>query len=1715
MEAGTPASILAWKTDKNLDDRFTGIVGIAQGQHPFDPEKGIAPTTYRKNKGRIYGMETGTPPSFGKSLDMNLDDGNIRTRVNTRSNDNGMIRCTSCQQPFKKSGLKIHLAKSKCGARLSAVSNSASRDDSFTRRRTPFIVSQEFHNRSKPNFNRSNSSRQLDMQRKIQPSSSESEEEARFPEEWNQRWSRHAPPSIKQRRVTNWRQANGKRPIRKSREYNSRDKKGKVISENRYIPVITISDDESYNTREKEDPIIKAFQNGQVTVSDEELGAHGDEWEHQEILKKQNLLEIQSQDFGEQDDNSQWDCLDEALQSQMGYPDSKIFEDPDQISQWDLIDAVSQSQKSEPRNFAQGKGAYKDQAPFEDPDEMSQFRTLDEVTPGEFSQDESTENSSLKGAEESQEMKIQDKKLIQSSITKWVRSSNNSREATKLEVPKDKEDCHDKHKKEISINEKNEGNQEDINEWVVIDEENYEDGGTLILTENKVKELQNLVTKGDMNEVIATHPLRIKRGDMNTIYKDGWLNDVVIEGYFTMVSERYPNTAILSSFLYSKLTGDEGFDKGFETARTWIKEDLTETETVLIPVNYNSHWVLIKIVKREEMIYLYDSIIGTRKRSPVPGIFKKFIERYYQEKGKQVTFKIKKLHNIPTQQNSLDCGVFICLYAECIARNAWFNFRYTDIPNMRWKLIWELYNGAIKENVVIRKDGKPLEAKEIKPKKKIQEQTYIQWPPPRSKEWAKLDEDLSQLLQNVGSSPEEKAELHPKLIHSICAERFAKKKEEKKPGPSRRQTKSMVLRKEVEQLEEQLQKAGSRKRPYIHEKLQDKVKLLRITKRAENIRKRRKKLKQNTREFYQQPYTLSRKVLDPEIKGELKSSKEEVEAFLHQAHSDSKRDEPLEVIDGLHEFPEPAHKYDSSLPTKKEFNEILRKAKAKSAPGPNGVPYRVYKNCPGIAHLLFEYLKGLWKKNKIPESWRKANGTLIPKEDGASEIEKFRTISLLNVEGKIFFKLKAEKITKYMLKNQYIDTNVQKGGVPGISGCLEHTAIVSQLIQEAKNNKEDLVDTWLDIRNAYGSIPHRVIKMALERTHLPRDVVSLVESYYADVQIRFTTKKFTTEWQRVEKGIITGCTLSVILFALTMTMIVLSTRKETKGPKAKSGQQQVNARLYMDDIATSTRTTVQTNHLLKELSKFFDWAGLEVRPDKCRTLVIKKGTVVNQPVYYKGEAVKSITEKPIKYLGKIYNKTCHDKEQIGDVCKELVKSLTKIDKEMLPGRCKAWILEHMLLPRLMWPISMYKFPMSKIEDMQAKITSMLKKWLGLPRNLSPNLLYSKSGAVQLPYSSLVEETKVARVRNLATIASSKDETIREANINLDAGKKWKASKEYDNAKSSLRMQEIAGLANRGREGLGLHPRKYYGTSSNKEKRSLVTGKVRESEEDRRKVKSVQLAQQGASLNWNTRKKEITHQEVLSMAENRLKFIVKSVYDLLGTPANKNRWFNTNENKCKVCGHEGTLAHILAGCKVALAQGRYTWRHNKVLKEIAYWVEEQRKLNNKKKEEKPLFIKFVKEGEKGRSEELESKSFLNSARDWELQVDLGKRVKIPEHIMLTRLKPDLILTSNSTKQMIVMELTVPLEERVELSAEMKKSKYEELISESAKSRWKTTIYTVEVGCRGFAANSLSNFLKDLGYRGKEKTNIIKKVELEAEKASNRIWNWSHMKQWGSE
>lgn len=161
-------------------------------------------------------------------------------------------------------------------------------------------------------------------------------------------------------------------------------------------------------------------------------------------------------------------------------------------------------------------------------------------------------------------------------------------------------------------------------------------------------------------------------------------------------------------------------------------------------------------------------------------------------------------------------------------------------------------------------------------------------------------------------------------------------------------------------------------------------------------------------------------------------------------------------------------------------------------------------------------------------------------------------------------------MTYFLLKNGYFHSSVQKEGISEVPGCLEPT--VTQLIREAREGKGDIVVLWLDFANTSGSIPHKLLETMQDCHHKPNTIKDLILSYYSDFRPRVTSGNLNSEWHRLEKGIITGCTISVIIFGLAMYMLVKAAEVECRGPLSKSGIQQSPIRAFMDDLTHCNHT---------------------------------------------------------------------------------------------------------------------------------------------------------------------------------------------------------------------------------------------------------------------------------------------------------------------------------------------------------------------------------------------------------------------------------------------------------------------------------------------------------------------------------------------------------------
>ena len=97
-----------------------------------------------------------------------------------------------------------------------------------------------------------------------------------------------------------------------------------------------------------------------------------------------------------------------------------------------------------------------------------------------------------------------------------------------------------------------------------------------------------------------------------------------------------------------------------------------------------------------------------------------------------------------------------------------------------------------------------------------------------------------------------------------------------------------------------------------------------------------------------------------------------------------------------------------------------------------------------------------------------------------------------------------------MIKNSYISREVQKGFLTGVAGCLEHVFSLLEALKEAKEHTRQIIITWLDLANAYGSVRHNLIQFALNWYHVPVAIQQMIFDYYEKMCAFVMTKEWST-----------------------------------------------------------------------------------------------------------------------------------------------------------------------------------------------------------------------------------------------------------------------------------------------------------------------------------------------------------------------------------------------------------------------------------------------------------------------------------------------------------------------------------------------------------------------------------------------------------------------------
>ena len=906
------------------------------------------------------------------------------------------------------------------------------------------------------------------------------------------------------------------------------------------------------------------------------------------------------------------------------------------------------------------------------------------------------------------------------------------------------------------------------------------------------------------------------------------------------------------------------------------------------------------------------------------------------------------------------------------------------------------------------------------------------------------------------------------------------------------------------------------------------------------------------RDFQHDSHRYATNLFQPKTNKSPTFDKATADEFFRTTYQDTKREQPYTTPPpGLQRPPPPTHQFNVEFPSVYEVEQAIWKKPNRSSPGINGIPYVVYKRCPELRSRLIKIVQLAWSSWTALRSWQLAKVVLIAKSNSLDMPKEFRPIALLNATGKIFFSIANRRLERFMTNNNYLRIDVQKGFRTGVPGCIENVAQITEALNVSKEEHRPVCMSFVDLENAYGTVRHNLIQWALWWYHVPERFANLIFSYYSRQAAIVISERWITDWFQYGTGTMQGCTIAAMLFNVSFNPILetfdLPHHREL-GFLVSPGSKPINNKNYADDVTLITAEPSENQILLNALEAALNWTGsMRAKPAKCRSLALRTFTPsyvgqfkpAQQLIHssydpgltIRGEPIRFIGQdgQPFKFLGRLISHDLRDdfaRRRITDTLDEL---LTLVNNRPLRGWQKVWLYNFFVAPKLCWMLMIYELPLTFVEQLEATCTRYLKQWFGLSKCTVPDILYAERQHHGFQLHAMATFYRRMQLVRVHLLKYSPDPELRALYSRLAAAPrdhrlKWNAIDALELHEASLQNQRALNEQQRSHAGVGASKlgSKLSELDSQSGMRDAISKRERIQSSQQRLEHLRQLEMQGLWADWDsTWQVDMSWRALFTgaISDAILKFCMNAQCWTLPTDDNKHRWNLTPVSRTCILvkpsdypvadGAVSTCAqpnpsgkHVLSTCKIALEQGRYTWRHNSVLNATREILQIQ--IDRINSHEVSLTSRrrrtdFVRENGEAYKPDTAAPNpppetladHIVLAHDWKLLADLpdvsDKRyTAIPPEIVPSPLRPDMLLISNEARIMVILELTCPIEERLDTAHESKQEKYKHLVDEGRTRDWRIHVHCFEVGVRGVTGPTTRNMFRAFGFpRSKEK------------------------------
>ncbi len=266
-------------------------------------------------------------------------------------------------------------------------------------------------------------------------------------------------------------------------------------------------------------------------------------------------------------------------------------------------------------------------------------------------------------------------------------------------------------------------------------------------------------------------------------------------------------------------------------------------------------------------------------------------------------------------------------------------------------------------------------------------------------------------------------------------------------------------------------------------------------------------------------------------KGAVEGPEEIVQEFLsfYQDLYERKSSEPTpELLENIFVLPKKARQSLRCPPNALEVAAVLDRVDGQSAPGMDGIPYRLYQKTPMALQALLHLYNMVWTEGTVPRSWKQSIIKPIPKEGkDVTWVKNYRPIALTCADGKILTAIINTRLQPILQKGIPM---TQTGFIQGRT--TEHAIIrISTLLQ----HQPALRALLLDFKKAYDRVSHCWLQTVLEKGGFPTEMIQIILSLnssdnYGHLLINNT---FSNPF-KLASGIKQGDSLSPTLFILCL-----------------------------------------------------------------------------------------------------------------------------------------------------------------------------------------------------------------------------------------------------------------------------------------------------------------------------------------------------------------------------------------------------------------------------------------------------------------------------------------------------------------------------------------------------------------------------------------------------